>query len=132
MTASVPPGRQAIAQRWQRALEAGELVVDGDANGLEEPREIRRHRCAVRARARIAPTRSSLVSNGLVLAAPDDLARETRRARLVAELLEDRVSVALVFVVEKRRGVDRARRAPIRMSSGAPWRKVKPRSSSST
>ena len=56
--------REPVAQRRKRADEPWQLVVHGDAHRLKEPRELGRIRCASPSTARMAPTRSSLVSNG--------------------------------------------------------------------
>ena len=100
-----------VAQHGQRARQAGELVVHGDANRLEEAREVGR-----------AAARSEHGANGAdqivarrerpVLPAADDLARETGAARLVAIVLEDLRQRGLVLVVQDCRGVPRRRLAP--------------------
>jgi hypothetical protein len=101
-------GREAVAQRGRRA-PTRELVVDGDAHGLEQRAK---SDGPVRAPSapRIAPTRSSLVRKGASRAA-NDLAREPTRARLVAVLAEDADELLVARRVEQLPALGARRRA---------------------
>jgi len=91
--------RQTRAQCRQRPRQPFQLIVHRDAERLEETREIRwtgarTERAANRANQFVARREP------LSRATPHDLARETRRARLAALLLEDLRQLALVRAAE--------------------------------
>jgi hypothetical protein len=82
-------GRQAISQRGKRALESGKLVVHRDTKRLKQTGEFPRTAPGSEG-ARIAPTRSPLVSNGL-LPRRRTISCERRALRGSSPVLEDLV-----------------------------------------
>src|ERR1019366_7310611 len=80
---------QTVTQRRERSSERVEFAVDGDAQRLEEPREI----AGAGARPEDGADSADEVvacNEGAVPSTADSLARETAALGFVAELLEDR------------------------------------------
>jgi len=98
-----PTRGKTVAERGEGAGEAIQLVVDGDADGLEETSEIG-GTCSRAERAADSADQIVARAERAVATTADDLAREAARARLISKLAEDALELPLVGLIEELAG----------------------------
>jgi hypothetical protein len=94
-----PVRHEAIAQHRERALEHAQLVVDSDADRLEERRKLWR----TASRSKYGPNGADQVVAGLegaVCSPPNDFARQSAGLRLVGVFPENPNQLVFVALVE--------------------------------
>ena len=109
------------AAEAKRAGEAIQLIVDGDADGLEEASEIGRT-CSRAERAADSADQIVARAERAVSTTADDLAREAARAWLISKLAEDALELPLVGRVEELAGAgDRVVRSAHSHAGSTRW-----------